>query len=478
MNTILKNFLYLVVGKYTAAGIGLIGNVLVARTIGVEGMGNWTAAMAAATLCAAFLDLGFNRILVKEGAADLKRVDTHLFNILISKGVLSVIVLAGVHFYAVRNGWMSPMYKLILLLTLCKMADNFNMTFDKVFQIFQRMEFSAIILACGRILLLIAVCFGWVTEANVLFFGWIYLLISLSTSIVTLLLSSLKFAKPRRGAISIWGTLGRESIFFAISALVFQAVVTLDALILNENMDKATVGYYGVVQRCMWAFHMLPQLVETSILPVIFNLGRNHRDRLAAFYSTYMNRSLILGLFPFLWGLFFPTALVSVFGAEFLPAAQWLPWMVPVLLFRFIMMAAGNVLTAVDRQWERTIYSIIWCIVTVTLLWQLVPEQGIKGCLAALVGGHALMAVICVVAVSRLGYKLTLPPLVRTGLAGLLGAGALHLVTRVLPASLTIGVVGCLVTLAITSIIVMASLLAVQATSLSEMRSFLRPRPE
>ncbi len=468
MNVILRNFLSLALGRYVAIAIGAVVAPLLARALGVEDYGRFIAALAASQIFAAFLDLGLTRILVKEGAAERERVGAHLGNILLVKGVLALAVLALVHLYALREGWASPLYRLTMLLALCKVADNFNVTFDGVFQVFQRMEFSALILVTGRVALLAAVLVGWAGAANLLYFGWAYFLVSLGTAVATVLISGVKFARPRRGDVSLRETVGREGVFFALSSLLMLAGSRLDVVILKEWADAETLGLYAVVAQVMAVFQVLPQVMQTSVLPQLFYLGRHDRAGLQPFYASYLQRSLLLAQFPILWGLFHPEAIAALFGADFVPAAPWLRLLVAVLGLRFVSLAAGNVLTALDRQWERTIWTALGVGTSLVLLLVLVPTRGAAGCITALWVGETLMALLNLAAAARLGYRPAAGPVLRALSAAALAALLLWFVTRVLPLEF-------FSSLAVTALVVSLAILLTRAARWEELRRILQP---
>ena len=405
VNTILKNFISLIFGRAVALVIGAILVPFLARALGVEDYGRFIAALAVATVFAAFLDLGLTRILLREGSAAKDRVSAHLGNILLVKGLLAGALLVVAHFYAAREGWLSPIYQLTLLLTLCKVADNFNQTFDAVFQIFQRMEYSAVILICGRILLLGAVLLGWNRGAGLLFFGWIYFLVSLATAVATVLISGGRFARPRWNAIGLRETIGSEGIYFALSSLMLLAGSRLDMVVLKESADAITLGHYAVVAQVLAVFQILPQVLQSAVLPELFHLARNRRDRLGAFFTGYLRRSLLLAQFPVLWALLFPERVTGVFGVEFLPAAPWIRMLAAVLFLRFLTLASGNLLTALERQKQRALITGAGVGLTLLLLLLLAPKLGIRACVIAIWSGEALLALAMTAAALRQGFR-------------------------------------------------------------------------
>jgi len=474
LNAILRNFLSLAVGRYVAMAVGALVTFVLARALGVESYGSFIAVLAASELFAAFLDLGLTRILVKEGAADRERVGAHLFNILLVKGVLAALVMVAIHFYALREGWLSPLYRLMILLALCKVADNFSLTFDGVFQVFQRMEFSAVILVAGRLGLLAAVLAGWAGEETILYYGWVYFGVSFATALATVLVTNLRFTRPKRGDIPLRVTVGREGLFFALSSLLYMAGTRLDVLALKEWAAGPAVGIYAAAARVMLVFQILPMVTQTSVLPELFRLGRHDRAGLRPFYAGYLQRSLILACFPFLWALFFPGAIIgTLFGAAFLDAAPWLRLLAVLVVLRFTVLAAGNVLTALDRQWERTIWAACGVGTTATLLVLLVPDQGLRGCVTALLTGEILSAGLNLAAAARLGYRPPAGPLARVLGGGALAAAVLAGAVRLLPWHLFAGLGGFLLSLLLTGGVTAAALLLTRAARLGELAALL-----
>ena len=464
MNPMLRNFLSLALGRYLSIAIGAVVIVLMGRALSVADYGRFFAALAAAELFAAVLDLGLNRILLKEGSAARGRTGAHLFNILLIKAGLTVLMLAGMQIYAWHQG---PLYALVMLLALTKVADNFAITYDAVFQIHQRMEFSAAILVLSRLVLLAVVLFGWRDQASLLYFAWAYLAISAGSALLTATASG-RFATPRRGAIGWRETVGREGLFFALSSLLAMAATRMDMVVLKEAVDEHSLGLYAPPSRILVVFQILPLVLQTAVLPELFRLGRQDRVALGPFYSRYFQRSLLLALFPLLWTLLFADVILGrLWGLAYLPGAPWLRWLVWLLPLRFIGFAAGNVLTALDRQWERTLQQAAGVATSLGLMAWLVPARGVEGAILALLAGETLAALLSLVAAGRHGYRPSPLPLLRTLAAGLLATAALLVLKQVLP-------LGFLGGLAATALVVASALLALRAASLAELRGLLR----
>ncbi len=462
----LRNFLSLALGRYLSIAIGAVVIVLMGRALSVADYGRFFAALAAAELFAAVLDLGLNRILLKEGSAAKERTGAHLFNILLIKAGLTVLMLAGMQVYAGHQG---PLYALVMLLALTKVADNIAITFDAVFQIHQRMEFSAAILVLSRLVLLAVVIFGWRDQAGLLYFAWAYLAVSGISALLTASASG-RFAPPRRGPIGWRETVGREGLFFALSSLLAMAATRMDMVVLKEAVDEHSLGLYAPPSRILVVFQVLPLVLQTAVLPELFRLGRQDRAGLGPFYSRYFQRSLLLALFPLLWTLLFADAILGrLWGAAYLPGVPWLRWLIWLLPLRFVGFAAGNVLTALDRQWQRTLQQAIGVAASLGLMLWLVPARGIEGAILALLIGEGLAAVLSLLAAGRHGYRPDLLPTLRILASGLLAAAALLVLRRLLP----LGFVGGL---AATGAVVASALLAVRAASLAELRGLLQRR--
>jgi O-antigen/teichoic acid export membrane protein len=464
VNPMLRNFLSLALGRYLSIAIGAVVIVLMGRALTVADYGRFFAALAAAELFAAVLDLGLNRILLKEGSAARERTGAHLFNILLIKAGLTVLMLAAMQVYASHQG---PLYALVMLLAFTKVADNFAITFDAVFQIHQRMEYSAIILVFSRLVLLAVVLLGWRDQAQLLYFAWVYLGVSMISALLTVLASG-RFATPRRGPIRWRETVGREGVFFALSSLLAMAATRMDMVVLKEAVDEHSLGLYAPPSRILVVFQILPLVLQTAVLPELFRLGRRDRASLGPFYSRYFQRSLLLALFPLLWTLLFADVILGrLWGAAYLAGAPWLRLLVWLLPLRFIGFAAGNVLTALDRQWERTLQQAVGVATSLALMFWLVPTRGVPGAILALLIGEGLAALLSLLAAARHGYRPSSLPALRVLAAGALAAAALLALKHALP-------LGFLGGLAATALVVGCALLLVRAASLAELRGLLR----
>lgn len=156
-------------GFQAVVSIVIVG--LVARYLGQAGLGRYGFAISFIELFIAFIDLGMNRILVREISRDLKGADRYTSVIWTLRLLLSMLVIVIVGVAAWGNGD-SQLWWAIMVYLLAQVLFLLGDVFNSVFHGFQRMEYQFWGVNLSQVLLLgLTVAVIWLDWGLVALFG-------------------------------------------------------------------------------------------------------------------------------------------------------------------------------------------------------------------------------------------------------------------------------------------------------------------
>ena len=142
---IAKNTASLFIAQAITAVLGLALSILIARTLGDIGFGEYSFAIVFTATFAIFLDLGFNRLIVREVARDKSAAPKYLSNIAIIKAILSLVVFGLMALIISLMDYPHDVTTAVYILGLYVILIAFGDLFRATFRAFERMEYEALV---------------------------------------------------------------------------------------------------------------------------------------------------------------------------------------------------------------------------------------------------------------------------------------------------------------------------------------------
>jgi O-antigen/teichoic acid export membrane protein len=237
------------------------------------------------------------------------------------------------------------------------------------------------------------------------------------------------FARPRRGALSVWASFG---IPVAVSAALFWALLLVDRYLLAFLKGTSAVGVYSVgatigdkaVSIPMFAFYAAarPLLIRTFELE-----GREKVERLMRSYTRLV---LVVGVpaLAMAWVAADPVVSLLVRGrysGAYTPAVA----VVPLVALGALIDSAGRIGGAglgLSRKNRPVVYAAVFAlVVNVVANLALIPPLGIKGsAIATPLASVAFLVVQQYFARRYVTWRFPFDTLVRTVVAGAVGSAA------------------------------------------------------
>lgn len=398
------------IGQITTYAFTFFFTVLTARYLGAEGYGVLSFALAFTGLFAVLSDLGLSTLMIREISRDQNLVRKFIGNVLIMKIFLVLITFSLIVLIINLWGYPKQIIDIVYLFGLYIVFNAFSQVYYAVFQAFEKMEYQSFgqILSSGFLLAgsLIIIHFG----SGIIYFGWLYLSISLISLIYSVLLYFRKFPLPHFEVdCDFWKQIIKTAWPMGGMAIFVFIYFRIDVVMLSLIVGQQAVGLYSAAYQLSEMTTIIPTMIITSIFPI---MSRFYKDSKSKFKNIYTKSCKYLVFIGFLVALI-TTLLASpiinlVFGANFsgsINALQVIIWSAAIM---YLTMLMGNTFIITNKQFLNFKITIIAAIFNITLNLLLIPKFSYIGASLATVFTETFGLIVGLYFLNTGGYKINI----------------------------------------------------------------------
>ncbi|MBK8013072.1 MAG: flippase [Deltaproteobacteria bacterium] len=377
--------------RFVWRGLGALTLIIIARELGVEEFGLYTAAFSFASLGAMFADAGTSQVVLRSISREESSTREIVGGGYIIQGVLVLAAYGGTLFVSRHLEHDPRLFGCIAIVGLTITLTTAQQIPLAVLQGLERMHLLAIFQAGASALALAAVIFA------VTFFGTLESvvrsqLLAACLPFPAILWLALRGVRPKWSLRRIPNIL-HESASFGILGLFYIVLQQASVVLLERLSTPSEVGLFGAALRPVAFLYVLPQVVSTVLMPRMFKQGVSDPQRFDA-TSRGMLRYLT-GVGFLLSGLVFLTAdqiIHILLGSRYVGAAPIMRTLAWFPALQCINYALGGVLTTRDANRLR-IYAAVFAsfVLIIANLW-LIPRHGARGSATATLLAEASFA--------------------------------------------------------------------------------------
>ena len=265
-----KNTGILFVSQIMTFILGFLYMIYTARYLGPEVYGILSFAIAFTIIFGILADLGLSQLMVRELSRDKSLASKYLGNTIVMKIIASIItflliiLIVNLIHETINNTIV------IYLIALSVLINSFSQIFYSVFQSYEKMEFLAIGGVLSSILLLSITLIAIYYKFDVVFFAFIYLLVSIIVLVFNMTICFWKFILPRMEIdLNFWKFVLLESIFFVLTGVFTQIYFNIDSVMLSLMISNVAVGFYTAAYKLIFILLSIPSVLIISLFPVM-----------------------------------------------------------------------------------------------------------------------------------------------------------------------------------------------------------------
>ena len=375
-----RNLTYFSSSAAIAQFLMLLYGILLARSLGPQVNGLYSAAYSLTTLTAILVNQGMDTWMLRKTG---EWSDTRAMSGLV---IANKLLLGG--FWLVALFWLAPALRpdiysrgLMLLCALDVLADLLFVTATTALNIEKQLRpisWMTLFSRGGRLASLLALfAFGQVGLAWVVAGRVIFTLLGLAWALMVL--RPRVFVRPPIGQLSHAGVL-RGSFSYAVSEFLNIIYQNADVSMVAWMAGQTATGLYAPSSGIIHALFIVPFTISTAIIPVLSRLVENDRPRLyREFRRSALGLSaigLVLWAAAGLGGKFFMPLLL---GRAYSASGELLAILSPILLFKCVEVACSSLLVAGGWQPKRIGPQAVAAGSNVLMNLWAIPRLGLEG---------------------------------------------------------------------------------------------------
>ncbi len=393
---IFQNFGYLTIGKLIGDAFTFALFVILSRTYGQEGIGQYSFAMALTGFFAVVSDFGLFHLSIKEISRMGKDINSYVGKLLCVRILLTLIIFSALLIVAFALKFSPDLLSIILLIGAYQIIYTLVDGQVAIFIAKENMLTPAILESSLKILIAvigisIALLGGTLATVVGVFPLVTFIYIFLTFYVVT------KFYRIPKMHFSFNAAYLylKEAVPYAFMLFLNQLSTRIDVVFLGFILGVAAAGIYNTAYRLIFMLLIISNFASMALFPVMSKLYVSSKNKLQELYEHALNTIIIIGI-PATVGLWMiaPELILLIYGDQFTDSIFILQLLAWLLLIVCIHQLIGTVLTASDRQHKRTKCQWIAAICNIVGNAILIPTIGIKGAAIATLLSESILVLL------------------------------------------------------------------------------------
>jgi O-antigen/teichoic acid export membrane protein len=365
-----------IVGRIGNLALGVVVTLVIVRTLGAHGFGEWSTIFAISQIATNFGELGLGQVAMNRAASEPGRTPDWLGALLSLRLILAlpVMLVSMLVVLLVIPTSQGKIAGLIVSVTLLIGAPS---AIRVVFQLNVRNDIGIAIMTLNSILWAIAVVVIAASSGKIVAFATLFLAITVLTTIATLAWALRMSPVHLRHVRDLWRDLMRVGVAVGIAGALVTCYVWLDQILVLDLAGSREAGLYGSVYRILEQVQFIPIALMTTLLPLIASSYPRNLElvrKLLQMAAEYLSiASLPILMFTIVDA---HSIILLLFGREFLAAAPALPVLMAAFVFVSFGYVTGGMVVLLNLQRLFVIYAAIALVVNAGLNLLLIPAYG------------------------------------------------------------------------------------------------------
>jgi O-antigen/teichoic acid export membrane protein len=379
---------------------------VLARSVGQDGVGAFVFALAFLQIAMVPVGLGTDGYLLRQVAKDRESADRLLFNSFALKLAAALPVISIALVVVSLLGYESQTRETVYVLAAGILFELLAKSIHSVFNATERGDLLTVTLIVQRVATAVAGIGALAAGNGVVAVAAVYSGGAALHLALCFVLLARRIGLPRRlVSRRDWAQLARTSAPFAAQEVFGVVLFRLDAVLLSLLATQAAVGLYGAAYRLMEATLFISWALNGAFAAMYAYLGRETVPTVSSVFQRSLKAGLaILTPCAVLMGALPGQICRLAFGADFVPAADALRLLAPVVvLMSFVTLSSSLIISRLTprRMVEITAGAVV---ANAALNLALIPPLAEVGAaLAMLLTEAGVVAVAMRLAVSEVG---------------------------------------------------------------------------
>lgn len=354
----LKNASYLTFGHFITMLISFFGFIYIARILGPDDFGIYVTVAAFVGIFDILTFQGINKVILREGAKNLKDMGNYFENTIGIKILFTIIAVNVCIISAIFMPYQQTEKFYIIIYSLTLIYSSLFEYFGTIYKAAEKMQYNAVLNILNKILFVSLA----ITFLNMGFGILTLIIIALGTEFITLLINynlGKKFLKFNFFTKIKWNKiLLKSSLIFSIISFSVLLTTRVDLVMISWLSSLKDVGIYGVAFQITQSGVVVRNFMAIAFFPIFvrtFHTSIIRWNRLLK-YAIMMGVSILL--LSAIVSIFSNQIINLLFGIEYFESGLILSILIFWLAFSFFSIPFTNILQATHN--ETILLKILW----------------------------------------------------------------------------------------------------------------------
>lgn len=355
---------------------------ILARTLGVEGTGQYFFAISFATMFSVLMDVGLTPVLIREVAKDQAggiKWFNQIFTLKLFTIFATTLIIFGLDSLIF---WSDAVRNLIYLTTAIVLIDSFTLLFYGYIRGRQSLKFEA----WGTILFQTIVMVMGLSLMQMTNSVFILLTVLFVASLFNLIFSFIILKKKFKLKFKVYldkafiKKIIAITLPFALAAIFAKLYAYMDTFLLKMFLGDEPVGFYSIAYKITFSLQFIPLAFVAALYPAFSSYFKDNYERLQRTFIKAFNYLSFIAL-PITFGIIAlaPEIVDKLYTEEFSFSIFPLQILIASIPFLFVNFSLSSFLNATNRQKINTRNLGIVMVLNITMNLIFIPWLGIWG---------------------------------------------------------------------------------------------------
>lgn len=354
---------------------------IVARYLGPENYGIVNYAISVVMLFTSFSTLGMDTIVVKDLVDNKKESSKILGTSFLIRliGSFVLIILSQITLLVLSNGD-KTILKIGMIMGLCMTFKSFEVI-EYYLQSVMKLKVSSIIRFITMLVVSVFKILVVVFNLGIIGYALSYLIDSIAAGILFYIYYKLKNRDKWKFNTSYAKSILSRCWYVALSGLMVTIYMRIDQVMLGSMLDsKIQNGIYSAAVKVAEMWYFIPLAVISSFQPIIMNNKKKSEEEYIKLMQRLYDLIAIIGIICGIGITIFSRLIVNIlYGNEYIGATRILTISVWAGLFATLGSARSVWLITEGLQKYTLSYTLVGCILNISLNYILIPIYGAFG---------------------------------------------------------------------------------------------------
>ncbi|MFH1192473.1 MAG: flippase [bacterium] len=383
-----KNTSYFTIANILQKIIAFIYFAVISRMIGPDNLGKYTFALSFTAIFAIFIDIGLEKVLIRESAKNLENAQNYFSNALGIKIPLLFLVAFVIFIITKLQPYPLITKQLIYIAVFIMAFDSFILTMECIIRGNQTLKYESISIVSYQVITMIIGIGGLLLGRSIKVLVIALLTASIFRFFFTfiILIKKYKIYPKITYDKDIIKFLLKTIVPFAIAGLFLRIYTCADSILLYYLKGDIAVGFYSVPYRATAAFQFIPMAFVATLLPALSLFYVSSKDLLKRTFEKSLFFLTIISI-PISFGIIALSKeiIIKFFGVAYTPSILALQILMTTLFFMFLDFPCGTLLNASNNEKINTYLMGGAMVINIISNLILIPRFGFIGSSVAMI---------------------------------------------------------------------------------------------